>query len=307
MKQNSVRTAPARHQRRGERHLRAAPIALRERDRWILDALGKMRFLTTSLIARLFFSGSRSAANKRLRRLFDAGLVRAWVRDLADDNVYALTPAGHDVLNDSAGPMAPVFPCPRRLDGRLDHLLAINAVRAAFAVTLPDATIVWWHSDWDLRSFARRAAVPDARFALHWPNGTESTFALEVEYQTRTPRKFLTKMLRYVSSRSGPLGHTATDIVLVVCRHPVWLDRYRAALASLPLSPSVWFTTLADLEQHGSGGTIWRVAGDESRYLLTDVTNRPNRTAISRAENVVPSRTSQPPAAQICPSEPLTN
>src|SRR5690242_20012950 len=47
-------------------------LRLQERDRWILQALQKCRFLTTMQLARLFFGGSTSAANKRLRKLLDS-------------------------------------------------------------------------------------------------------------------------------------------------------------------------------------------------------------------------------------------
>ena len=69
-----------------------------ERDLWVIEALGKMQFLTTRQIARLLFNGSRSAANKRLRTLFDAGLIRVWLRSLTVDNVYGLTPLGRRLL-----------------------------------------------------------------------------------------------------------------------------------------------------------------------------------------------------------------
>ena len=69
-------------------------IRLQDRDAWLLGALGRMRFLTTSQLAQLGFGGSRWAANKRLRRLLDAGLVRVWVRDLAKENIYSLDRAG---------------------------------------------------------------------------------------------------------------------------------------------------------------------------------------------------------------------
>ncbi len=294
-------------QHRDQRCPKAAPISLRERDRWILDALGKMRFLTTTLLAGLFFAGSRTAANKRLRRLYDAGLIRIWVRGLPLDNVYALTPGGRDALNDTVDAAAPMPSCPRRLDGQLDHLLAINAVRIAFAVSQTDAVLAWWQSDWDLRAFASHETVPDARFALRWPNGEEHTFALEVEYQTRTPRKFLTKMLRYVGSRSGPLSGFATDTILVVGQHPAWLDRYRSASALLSLSHCVWFTTLAELELHGAAGPIWHTVGDDSSVSLTDLTNRPYGSATSRAENVAAARSSTRTAAQTYPKEPPNN
>lgn len=90
-------------QRRTKRTSKRANVArLRrtERDLWILEALGKMQFLTTQQIARLLFNGSRSPTCRRLRKLFDAGLVRVWVRSLNLDNVYALTPLGRKPLEE---------------------------------------------------------------------------------------------------------------------------------------------------------------------------------------------------------------
>jgi hypothetical protein len=71
-----------------------------ERDIWIMEALAKMQFLTTGQIARLLFDGSRSPTRRRLRKLFDAGLVRVWVRSLNLDNVYAVTPQGRKLLEE---------------------------------------------------------------------------------------------------------------------------------------------------------------------------------------------------------------
>jgi DNA-binding transcriptional ArsR family regulator len=68
----------------------------------VLDALAKMQFLTTRQIGHLLFNGSRSAANKRLRKLFDAGLVRVWLRSLNTDNIYALAPRGRRLLEEES-------------------------------------------------------------------------------------------------------------------------------------------------------------------------------------------------------------
>lgn len=96
-----VARPPSRsRQRRSVRHTHRPSGRLTERDAWLLEALATMRFLTTTQLARLFFAGSRSAANKRLRRLFDAGLVRVWVRSLSQDNVYSLTRAGLNALRE---------------------------------------------------------------------------------------------------------------------------------------------------------------------------------------------------------------
>src|SRR3989442_6311755 len=84
-----------RIERRSERGL----TRLTDRDLWMLEALGRMRFLTTSQLARLAFGKSRPAANKRLRQLLNSGLVRTWMRDLARDNIYGLTEIGARLLD----------------------------------------------------------------------------------------------------------------------------------------------------------------------------------------------------------------
>ena len=278
-----------------------------ERDLWILDSLAAMRFLTTAHIARLFFNASRSATNKCMRRLFDAGLIRSWVRDLAKDNVYALTPAGRDALEDSAGPVGAAIACPRRLDGQLDHLLAINAVRAEFAMGLTDGVIVWWRSDWEMRGVARGEAVPDARFALRWPDSGEHLFAMEVEYHTRAPRTFLRKMLRYAGARFRALGSPSEETILVVGRHPSWLERYRQAVASLSLGQSIWFTTLAELEERGADGTIWRAATGENCASLRGLTRPPYGKAGGSAKNDAVARRHAPSPAHTYPLQAPNN
>jgi hypothetical protein len=117
-------------QSRAQRKAEPPPIRIQERDRFILEALGKMRFLTTAQIAALAFGHSRWAANKRLRKLLDAAFVRAWVRELAKENVYSLDRLGARTL-DGDGRV------PRRLDGTIEHLLGINQVRSALALALP--------------------------------------------------------------------------------------------------------------------------------------------------------------------------
>jgi hypothetical protein len=72
--------------------------------------------------------------------------------------------------------------CPRELDGQLDHLLAINSIRIALAMDLPDTggAIAWWRSDWELRAHGRQRTIPDALFAIDWPDIGERVFASRV-------------------------------------------------------------------------------------------------------------------------------
>lgn len=237
---------------------------------WLLEALGKMRFLTTTQVARLAFGGSRWAGNKRLRKLLDAGLVRAWVRDLADDNVYSLDRAGARVLGGVNGDPGP-WTVPRGLDGNLDHLLTINQVRIRLALELAEAggELAWWRSDWELRAHGREPVIPDALFAISWKGAGVQAFALEVDNQTRSPRAFLKKLLKYCSVRFFRRGlYGVPDfLVLVVGVDPKWVGRY-LALGRTQETWRIWFTTLDAVEKKGAVGPIWTPeAGEWSRSL----------------------------------------
>lgn len=267
--------------RRTGRSVRKAPTAkvrIGERDRWILDALARMQFLVTRQIAHLLFNGSRSAANKRLRKLYDAGLIRLWLRALNADNVYALAPLGRRILEDD---LDRTTRCPRELDGRIDHLLAINAVRIALATSLAETNgeIAWWRSDWELRAKSRQRTIPDALFALNWMGAGEQVFALEVEYGTRAPRSFQGKLLRYgtASYRRGGIYGETSPIVLVVGHHPAWLARYRAATVPLPLSIAIGFATLDEVQRQGAAGAVWKDPRSDRGYSLRELTTLPYR------------------------------
>lgn len=262
---------------RAERRPRRALVRRTDRDRWLLEALAKMRFLTTGQLARLAFDSSRWAARKRLRKLLDGGLVRVWLRDLAKDNVYSLTRAGASHL---AADGEAAWPIPRGLDGNLDHLLAINEVRISLALGLEETggEIHWWRSDWELRAPARGHIVPDALFALGWVGmGHFQVFALEVDNATRSPRRFLGKLLKYASLRvRGRALQGAEDfLLLVVGRDERWVERYRQALARLRLGLFVFFATLPGVGREGATGSIWRPADGEETYSLRSLASLP--------------------------------
>lgn len=268
--------SPRRRQGRGVIHSDAPSTRRTERDGWMLDALARMRFLTSWQIAQLFFGGSRSAANKRLRTLFDGGLLRVWVRSLNLDNLYSLAPAGHRLVSDQ---VRAASRCPRELDGCVDHLLAINSVRIALATTLPDhaGEIAWWRSDWELRAERRERIIPDALFGMTWSDGAEHSFALEVEYGTRAPRSFQGKLLRYASARHRPSGiyGVRNPIVLVVGESAVCLERYRGSVAVLSVELTVGFTTRAEVEQQGGAASIWCTIAD-AHLSLRELATLPN-------------------------------
>jgi len=250
----------------------AARSRLTERDRWLLEALAKMRFLTTSHVATLIFGGSRCAANKRLRRLLDAGWVRAWVRSLSEDNVYSLTRASVNLFRQQEGGASGLRRA-RGLDPNIDHLLAINAVRIALALHLSDAggELDRWRSDWELRVPRRSRLVPDALFQVTWSDQRHTTYALELDRNTKTPQRFLKKILDYSSARFQPSGldNLSEASVLVVGTEARWVERYRAGVAHVHLLLPVWFALLGEVTKNALG-PIWLSATGNEKHSLRE-------------------------------------
>lgn len=231
-------------------------MRLTDRDLWILEALGRMRFLTTAQLARLAFATSRSAANKRLRQLLNTGLVRVWVRDLAQDNVYGLTEIGSRLLGSPL--QGGSWPVLRGLDRQLDHLLLINDVRIAFILGLVriGGELRWWKSDWELRAAGRESLIPDALFRIGW-NGAQA-YALEVDNDTRAPRAMIGKLLRYRALAERGVYGIGRFITLIVGVDDPYLERCRAMLAEAAILFSCYFTSFEKVSRQGILAPIWK-------------------------------------------------
>jgi len=248
--------------RRTLRRLAPAPLRVTERDSALLEALGRMKHAATRQLARLAFGQSRSAANKRLRRLLDAGLIRAWVPRLDGENVYGLTPRGARLLGEPpAGTSA--WPTPRGLDGNLQHLLELGSVRIALAVTLAEAGLVleWWRSYWELQVCFRESVIPDALFRVTW-GGRGQVFALELDRTTPAAQAFVRRILRYEALEGRAYGVSGFTL-LVVGGQAGWLERYRQRLAQHPLRTPVWFATLAEVEGRGIQASWCSTRGEQ--------------------------------------------
>jgi hypothetical protein len=242
----------------------ARPFRATERDAWLLEAIGKMRFVTTGQLAALGFGGSRWSANKRLRKLLDQGLVRAWVRGLSEENVYSLTRLGVRFLAERG---EPADSAPKGLDGNLNHLLATNDVRVALALGLPaiGSDLKWWRSDWDLRSHFRERVIPDALFAVA-RGGEDQVFTLELDNCTRSPRRFLAKILAYASVRDRGL-YGVRDFLVLVVRDPSWLGRYREAVIAARIGRTIYFTNL-DAVKADAVAPIWTSIDSDKNLSL---------------------------------------
>ncbi len=266
-------------QSRATRRDEPPEVRLQERDLWLLESIGRMRFLTTTQLARLAFERSRSAANKRLRKLLDEGFVRVWVRSLSEDSIYSLSRTGAKRLSREDGDGSS-WTVPRDLDGNLEHLLAINEVRLSFALALTDGEegISWWRSDWELRTATRGKIVPDAIFGFRWNSETpEGVFTLEVENRTRSPFAFVRKTLRYRALLAGGSGVWGTSdfTTLVVGRDECWLERYRLAVGNADPGLPIAFAALTAIEEQGPLGCVWKPSCGDERYSLRDLVSCP--------------------------------
>lgn len=248
-----------------------------KRDRSFLLALARTRYLSTTLGALLLFNGSRQIMNRRARKLLDLGLIRCWVPALSEDNVYGLTLAGRRLLEQSGEDLPDVTQCPRGLDAQWRHAVGINGVRVRLAIDLDrhGATLCWWRCNRELRSAGRQRTIPDALFAIEWPDGTEQVYALELEYRTRAPQSFLRKVARYAGApfRPGGMYGTGRPIVLVVGHDPMWLERYRLATSRLAIPIPIGFTALAEVASEGPTAPIWRTTVGRGKHCLQELGN----------------------------------
>ncbi len=187
--------------RRAERGRR---VRLRDRDVDILVAVAKLRLARTSDLTRLFF-GAAGTCQKRMRRLFDAGLVRTIVPDLASENRYALTPLGHRLLHGALDEEdVPAWRPAPRVDSRsLAHLDLLNKYRVALAtgVQAHRVELPRFSPDWELRSESPEAPlIPDAAVVLR--KGQASLeLAIEIDVGTEAPSVVRKKVATYESLR----------------------------------------------------------------------------------------------------------
>lgn len=207
------------------RRIHGRGFRLQERDLDILLALAKMRLLSTSDIARLCFNAS-GTAQKRLRKLYDRGLVRTIVADLASENRYALTPFGHALLEQALeGEAIPPFrPAPRADAACVGHLDLLNRYRIALArgVTEHQLELVCFTPEWELRARDPQAEiVPDAAVVLG-KNRARLEVALEVDIGTEPGRTVDKKLDRYESARLArrSVAGLRSPLVLLVTAKP---------------------------------------------------------------------------------------
>ena len=209
----------SRHKRRPE----PGQIMIQERDVRILRLLADYRLLTTSQLHGMCF-GARSKALRRLRQMYDAGLIDRIHRPVirgSSEIVYILTKKGHGLLQQSGRHSdADRFSEFKSVSKEtslffLDHELALVVFRLAMEKECRDTQteILFWKSDQDLRvsrDGKRRILrvqaydgdtlplLPDAFFGIQNTKG-KSYYFIEMDMGTESLKRVERKFRAYTA------------------------------------------------------------------------------------------------------------
>jgi hypothetical protein len=128
-----------------------------------------------------------------------------------------------------------------------------------------------WRPDWELRALKSRIA-PDALFGVRFADEVRH-YALELDNQSRSPKGFVRKMLGYREFRHHAREWLGIDefVVLVVCREPRWMERYRQALKDAGVDVPAWFAPLRELGAAGLSARMWRGVFDADAKTFTEL------------------------------------
>lgn len=232
-----------------------------ERDLHALATLHWAGYLTTGQITHLHFP-SRRRAQQRLRRYFDAGLVRPHLQAgaLHRETVYTLTAAGVGRLVDAGLVPEGARPSkPPRLQ-KLAHALAIRDAFVAFllAERAGAFTIEDFRFDEDLAAevtFKDAGLVPDALALLAWGEVVRA-YGVELDLGTETHATLRAKFAAWRRLiGTADRGHLGPVGLLVLAPQ----EKRRANLERLAveagLDASVCTVLLAaELDAHLGGG-----------------------------------------------------
>jgi DNA-binding transcriptional ArsR family regulator len=113
-------------------------LALTDRDVDLLAAVDEHRYLTTSMLALLFWGSDSSAARRRLKKLYDAGLLEKFRPAVATGGshewIYRLTESGWDVLAAEGEPSGGRSPRELHYLGYVQHDLEVSSLVLTLAL-----------------------------------------------------------------------------------------------------------------------------------------------------------------------------
>mgnify|MGYP000916873223 CR=1 FL=1 len=196
------------------------------RDIEILESLAWAGVLSTGQIHRLHFQ-ARRRAQRRLRELFDHGLVRAHLQGdaLERENVYTLSPQGLDLLVEhgafpDGAPALVHVPAP----GKLRHALLARHVFVELRRAHLDGALVLddFRFEGELArepSFRTLGIIPDA-LALVRPSSHPETWAIEVDAGTETTTVLRAKFDKYARAFAAGMGLFSSPTLSLVVLAP---------------------------------------------------------------------------------------
>jgi hypothetical protein len=181
-------------------------VRLGDRDLKVLLKCAKAQWLSTSQLARLYFSGvTPDAVRRSLRRLTAAGYLTAWRENRMSEALHAVGPKGKSIL-EAKGISVELHRTPPR---QLAHLVGINDIRVA--VETSGLEIAFFYAAWELGDFGWvYDAIPDAVFAVKLTE--RRTFIVEYDRGTETVEIVFRKVARY---NEGLRGFPVTAVLLV--------------------------------------------------------------------------------------------
>jgi len=199
---------------RYKRTSNAPKMYLTERDKKIVLAVYKHRFLRRDQIERLFFTRT-STCNQRLMRLYQHGYLERVFKPVSfgsSQAVYALDKIGADLVDQMLGVSRNKVTWKRKNNRVellfLDHKLAITEFYVLLQLSSKQNTntklLFWRNESKELNSRVRDpegkrkylTVAPDAFFGLQTPEG-KSYFFLEVDMGTMTLTRFASKIKAY--------------------------------------------------------------------------------------------------------------
>jgi len=187
--------------RRGVR-ASARPVNLTERDRDILALVGRCRYLSSRQLASEFFPSS-DRCRRRLRQLYDVGLVRVTLAGSTTPNLVSLTSKGVRAVAERDPELAARLQLPGAISlSGVRHHLGVADSRfylAALCAARGDELQRWSNNGGALGrelGLPRWGLEPDGLAELRVPGGLWR-LAIEVDCGTETRRVLAGKFRRY--------------------------------------------------------------------------------------------------------------
>jgi len=278
-----------------------ALVQLQERDIDILDALSSYRLLTTSQLARLFFT-TKKRAERRLRQLYDAELVERIFRPVVRGSaeiLYILDREGVNLLAQVQGrDRAEIQTARTRAKSLkpfvLDHFIEVNQFRLSITLSAPkhNSSLIFWKYEHELQNKNKKGVLisdrvtdpenpsqkipvtPDGFFGLKTPRGN-TYFFVEVDRGTMDNQRFRRKMRGYARYWADNVfqekwGYkTFRVLTTTTTRRVSNLIKTTCQLKDTRLLSMFHFTDKANITPETILDTVWRVPlRDGSRGIV---------------------------------------